>query len=445
MFKKLINFKLGLVTATSFVIANMIGAGVFTSLGYQLQSTKTVFSVMLLWVIGGVFALCGSLVYGELGAAMPRSGGEYHYLSKIYHPAVGFLSGWISITVGFAAPVAAACMAFGIYASSAFPEITPLIYAVSILALLTFIHSFDRFLGSRFQNVFTLFKILLIVCLVVCGFVLTGGNPQHISIMPSHDSWLDIINPAFAISLVFVSYAYSGWNASSYIAGEMDNPQQKLPKSLFRGTIIVTALYFLLNYIFLYTAPIAELLGQNDVGAISAKHIFGDTGGRIMGILISVLLISSISSMVFVGPRVTQVMGEDYSLLGFLAKKNSKKIPVYSILLQSVISFALILTSSFETIIVYIGFTLNIFTFLTVLGVFIHRYKFKDAVRPYKTWGYPVVPLIFLALMLWIFIGLLIARPMESLYGLLTVLSGLIFYFISKYFSSNKEIEPDTH
>jgi APA family basic amino acid/polyamine antiporter len=432
--------KIGVTTATAIVIANMVGAGVFTSLGYQLAGTKTIFSVMLLWLIGGVFALCGSLVYGELGAAMPRSGGEYHYLSKIYHPAVGFISGFISITIGFAAPVAAACIALGSYTSSVFPELSSLYIALSVLIIITIIHSYDVRIGSGFQNIFTSFKILLIIIFIICGFFLIDVH-QKINILPTSASWKDIINPVFAVSLVFVSYAYSGWNASAYIAGEMDNPQKKLPQSLLRGTLIVTALYFLLNFIFLYTTPVPELVGHKEIGFISANHIFGLTGGKIMGLLISILLISSISSMVFVGPRVNQVMGEDYSLLKFLSKKNKRGIPVIAVIFQSLISFALIITASFETIIVYVGFTLNIFTFLTVLGIFIHRHKFKNIERPYKTWGYPIVPIIFLILMLWIFIGLMIVRPVESLIGLATVLLGLLVYFICKYFSKNTLIQ----
>ncbi len=431
--------KIGVLTATSFVIANMVGSGVFTSIGYQLAGTKTIFAVLLLWVIGGIFAFCGSLVYGELGAAMPRSGGEYHYLSKIYHPAIGFISGFISITIGFAAPVAAACIALGSYTSSVFPGLSSLYIALTVLIIITGIHSYDVRIGSGFQNVFTLFKILLIIIFVICGFALIDVH-QKINIFPSADSWKDIINPVFAVSLVFVSYAYSGWNASAYIAGEMDNPQKKLPQSLLRGTLIVTALYFLLNYIFLYTTPVSELIGHKEIGFISANHIFGLTGGKIMGLLISILLISSISSMVFVGPRVNQVMGEDYSLLKFLSKKNLKGVPLVAVLFQSLISFILIITASFDAIIVYVGFTLNIFTFLTVLGVFIHRHKFKDTIRPYKTWGYPVVPIIFLILMLWIFIGLMIVRPYESLTGLATVLLGLLVYFICKYYSKTEII-----
>jgi len=432
--------KISVTTATAIVIANMVGSGVFTSLGFQLAGTKTIFSVMLLWVIGGIFAFCGSLVYGELGAAMPRSGGEYHYLSKIYHPAVGFISGFISITIGFAAPVAAACIALGSYTSSVFPDLSSLYIALSVLIIITIVHSYDVRIGSGFQNTFTSFKVLLIIVFVICGFCLIDVH-QKINLLPTAGSWKDIINPVFAVSLVFVSYAYSGWNASAYIAGEMDNPQKKLPQSLLRGTLIVTVLYFLLNFIFLYTTPVSELIGNKEIGYISANHIFGLTGGKIMGLLISILLISSISSMVFVGPRVNQVMGEDYSMLKFLSKKNKRGIPLIAIIFQSLISFVLIISASFETIIVYVGFTLNIFTFLTVLGVFIHRYKFKDIERPYKTWGYPIVPVIFLLLMLWIFIGLMIVRPTESLIGLATVLLGLLVYFLCKYFSKNTIIQ----
>ena len=161
--------KLGFVTTSAFVIANMVGTGVFTSLGYQLKDTDNLIAVLLVWVIGGVIALSGSLVYGELGAAMPRSGGEYHYLSKIYHPSIGFLSGWVSITVGFAAPVALAAMALGSYTTRVFPVLSSQSIALSVLLVITFIHSLDVRLGGSFQNVFTSFKILLILIFVFNG------------------------------------------------------------------------------------------------------------------------------------------------------------------------------------------------------------------------------------------------------------------------------------
>lgn len=430
--------KLGLFTITSFVVANMIGTGVFTSLGFQLMGIRSAFAIIALWLVGGVIALCGSLVYGELGAAMPRSGGEYNFLTRIYHPIAGFLAGWVSITVGFAAPVALASMALGTYTNKVFPQLNPMAVATGTLIIITLIHSWDVKKGSSFQNLFTIFKVLLILAFILCGFWITPQF-QDISFLPDSSGWKEIASPAFAVSLIYVTYAYSGWNASSYIAGEIKSPARLLPKSLLWGTIIVTVLYVFLNFTFLNTAPADEMVGQVDVGYISANYIFGETGGNIMGMLISLLLISSVSSMVFVGPRVSQVMGEDYKLLSFLSFRNKKNVPLYAILAQSFISLIMIFTGSFETVLTYTGFTLNLFTFMTVAGVFVHRYRFKDAERPYKTLGYPFVPLIFLIIMGWTLFFLLRERTTESLLGLATVCSGLIIYFADKQIFSNKK------
>lgn len=426
MSKKVIGF----YTATSIVIANMIGTGVFTSLGFQVMGTKSVFALLLLWVIGGVVALCGALAYGELAAAMPRSGGEYHYLSKIFHPAIGFLSGWISVTVGFAAPVALAAMALGSYSSKVFNVLNPVIIACGVVVALTLIHSTDLRIGSRFQNVFTFLKVTLIIVFILCGFVF--GEGQNLSFMPDSQTSLDLASSSFWVSLVYVSYAYSGWNASAYMAGEIENPQRNLPRSLFRGTLVVMGLYLLLNYIFLYVAPTSELAGQVEVGYIAAGKIFGVTGGRVMGAVIALLLISSVSSMILAGPRVAQAMGEDISMLSILAVKTQKGIPVYAIVLQSIITIALILTSSFQNVLTYVGFTLSLFTFLTVVGLFVLRFRRPDLARPYKTWGYPVTPIIFLALTLWTMIFVFRDKPVESLYGLGTVATGLIIYFAGR-------------
>ena len=278
--------KLGLFSITSFVVANMIGTGVFTSLGFQLMGIKSAFAIIALWIMGGVIALCGSLVYGELGAAMPRSGGEYNFMSRIYHPVAGFLAGWTSITVGFAAPVALASMALGLYTNKVFPSLHAMPVAIITLIIITAVHSWDVKKGSGFQNIFTIFKVLLIIAFIICGITITPQF-QNISLIPNTSDWTELASPAFAVSLIYVTYAYSGWNASSYIAGEMKSPARMLPKSLLIGTVLVTVLYILLNYTFLLTAPILEMEGQVDVGYISANYIFGKTGGNIMGILIS--------------------------------------------------------------------------------------------------------------------------------------------------------------
>ena len=430
--------KISVTTATAIVIANMVGTGVFTSLGFQVLGVQSIFALLMLWVIGGILSFCGALSYSELGAAIPRSGGEYTYLSKIYHPAVGFLSGFVSVFVGFAAPIALAAMALGGYFCTVFPWFNPVWVGATVVVLITLVHSINLSIGSRFQNIVTTLKVLLILIFIVCGFVL--GEHQPISVLPLQGSWKEIGSAAFAISLIFVSYAYSGWNASAYMAGEIENPQKNLPKSILSGTLIVMVLYILLNFIFLYTVPIAEMADSQgnpiiEIGALSAGKIFGNTGGNIMSLVISILLISTISSMVLAGPRVTMTIGEDIVALKFFAGKNKKGIPVIAIILQSLIALILIFTSSFDAVLTYLGFTLTLFTTLTVLGLFILRINKPDLPRPFKAWGYPITPAIFILLNLGIIYHSLTSKLAESLAGLGTVLIGLVIFYITQYYS----------
>ncbi|MCU0447821.1 MAG: amino acid permease [Microscillaceae bacterium] len=433
-------------TAIAIVVANMIGAGVFTSLGYQAAGIQSIFPLLMLWLVGGIVALCGALSYGELAALFPRSGGEYNYLSRIYHPAFGFLSGWISATVGFSAPVALASMALGRYASSVVPGLESTVVAVVVLLAITAIHATDIGLGSIFQRYSTAVKVVLIVGFIFGGLFLTPA-PQNIHILPQAGDWSLIFGSSFAVSLAFVSFAYSGWNASAYLANEIENPRRNVPRSLFLGTLVVMVAYLLLNYVFLYTVPVGTLAAEQakdfskplEVGYLSAQVFFGQVGGRIMGGMIALLLISSISAMVFAGPRVTQVMGEDLPLLAKLAFKNEKGIPFYAILMQSTISLILILTASFDAILYAIAFTLDIFTFSTVLGVFVMRIRQPRLERTYKTWGYPITPAIFLMATGWTMYFLLTTRTRESLIALLVVSMGLIIYFADKAFNQSKK------
>ncbi len=430
-------------TAIAIVVANMIGAGVFTSLGYQAASIQSTFPLLMLWLVGGVVALCGALSYGELAGMMPRSGGEYNYLSKIYHPAFGFLSGWISGTVGFAAPVALAAMALGRYAGSVImpsdPSQIAILIAIGVVLLVTTIHSYDVRYGSMFQKISTGVKVVLIVGFIVGGFLLTP-TPQTVNLLPQEGDWKLVFSSSFAVSLAFVSFAYSGWNASAYLANEIKNPRINVPASLFLGTMTVMVAYLLLNYVFLFTlSPEAYGAAQAkdfgtplEVGYLSANVFLGSTGGKIMAGMIALLLISSISAMIFAGPRVTQVMGEDMSILRFFAKTNSKEIPVRAIIFQSTISVVLILTASFDTILYAIAFTLDIFTFSTVLGVIILRIRKPSVARPYRTFAYPIPPLIFLAATGWTMYYLFTQRTTESLVALGVILLGLVVYFLGK-------------
>jgi APA family basic amino acid/polyamine antiporter len=415
-----------LFSATIIVIANMIGTGVFTTLGLQLAGLHSPFPVLLLWVLGGLGAFCGALCYGELGAMIPRSGGEYTYLSKIYHPAVGFLSGWVSIVAGFAAPIALAAIALGEYAGAIFPGVDKTVLAVSAIVILSLVHLVDVRFGAHFQNVFTVGKIILIASLIMFGFFL--ANPQKLTLLPGPGDLQSVCSPAFAVSLVYVFYAYSGWNASSYIAGEISRPERNLPISLFLGASFVCLCYVLINFIFLYTVPVGELTGRIDVGYLAAKSIFGRRGSAIMTLSICLALVSSLSSLIMVGPRVAQTMSEDLGIMRILAQRNPRGAPVFAIVFQSSIAILLTLTSTFNSVLTYVGFTLALSASMTVMGVFILRLRTPHVNRPFKTWGYPVTPAIFLLLYGWMLYYLFIERPLPSAFGLATVALGLLIY-----------------
>ena len=417
-------------TATAIAVADMVGIGVFTSLGFQVQDITSAFSLLMLWIVGGIVALCGALSYAELAAALPRSGGEYNFLSRVYHSAVGFMAGWLSATVGFAAPIALAAIAFGAYFKGVFPNApSATLLGLAIAWIVGLVHLSGIRHGSWFHNVSTILKVLLIVGFIVAG--LAVGEPQPISFAPSSLDFRHMFGSAFAISLVFVMYSYSGWNASTYIMNEIQDPQRSVPRSLFAATLIVLILYVSLNAVFLYTTPMAKMAGQVEVALVAGSHIFGDVGGRIVGGLICFGLISTISAMTWIGPRVTKVMGEDFPLLAIFARETSNGVPAVAILFQLAVVTVLILTQSFEDVLDYIQFSLTLSSFLTVLGVMVLRRTQPDLPRPYRTWGYPLTPLIFLAVTGFMMGYLVIERPVQSFAGLATLLAGLLIYAIS--------------
>ena len=439
--------KFSLTTATALVVANMVGSGVFTSLGFQAAGISSGPALLLLWILGGAIALFGALTYSEAGVLFPRSGGEYHFLTEMFHPALGFLAGWISFLVGFAAPVAAAAMGLGRYLTSALavPEKTGVglpsssLIAVGVVAVLTVLHSLDKSVGARFQNVITIFKVLFIVLIIVLGLAM--GEPTGLSFAPTGRALRDVLSPAFAVSMFFVTFSYSGWNAAAYVAGEIENPRRNLPRSLIAGTLIVSVLYIFLNFVFLRTIPIAELSGKLEVGYLFAGRVFGAAGGRLMGAVIAFLLLSSVSAMIIAGPRISRVIGEDYRLFRFLGKTTAKDIPAAAVVVQGLLSVFYIVTSTFDQVIVFIGFTLNLFTFMTVLGVMIMRRKRPDLPRPYRTWGYPWTPAAFLVIHVYILAYGLICRPRESLAGLGLTAAGLVVYAIDR---KTRRVKPDS-
>jgi APA family basic amino acid/polyamine antiporter len=421
---------IGFVTASSIVIANIIGTGIFTSLGFQLADIQSGFPLLMLWIIGGIAALCGALCYGELSAALPRSGGEYHFLSQIYHPALGFMAGFVSATVGFAAPIALAAMAFGKYFVGVFGVGSPVFLSFVVVWAVTAFHLGNLQVGSAFQNLSTLVKLLLIGALIAAGLFVHPKQP--ISFLPAPGDTIAMFGAPFAVALVYVMYSYSGWNAASYITGEIKKPEKTVPRSLIAGTGLVIVIYVLLNAIFLATTPVQELKGQIQVALIAGKHIFGTNGGRVAGAVICLGLVSAISSMTWIGPRVSMSMGEDHWLLRMLGRKNPHGIPTSAIALQLLIVNLLLLTRSFESVVQYTQFSLLLCSLFTVVGVMVLRATRPEIARPYRVWAYPLPPIIFAVITLWMMFYLLRWKTIESLAGLATALVGLLLYFCAR-------------
>ncbi len=416
------------LVATAIVVADMIGVGVFTSLGFQVQDIPSGFSILLLWIVGGIVALCGVFSYSELGAMFPRSSGEYNFLSRAYHPAFGFLAGWVSATVGFAAPVALAAMAFGEYGKAVLPGAAPTALAIAMVWLVSLVQLTGVKHSSTFQLISTILKVALIVAFLIAGLVI--GTPQPISFAPSVSDVAHITSAPFAIGLVFVMYSFSGWNAATYIIGEMRDARQNLPRALLTGTLIVLVIYVALNAVFLHTAPIDKLAGQLDVATISGSYIFGDTGGRIVAAMICIGLVSSISAMMWIGPRVMMTMGEDIPALKLFARRSANGAPAYAIVFQLAVANLLLFTRSFEAVLDFIQFSLLFCSFFTVLGVIKLRITHPELPRPYRAWGYPATPAVFLLVTAFMMYYLFTERPLQSFLGTLIMISGLLIYVV---------------
>ena len=418
-------------TATSIVIANMIGTGVFTSLGFQLLDIQSAPVILFLWLLGGLAALCGALCYSELSVALPKSGGEYNFISSIYHPGLGFVSGWLSATIGFAAPTALVAITSGTYLQAIYPWIPVKPFAIGLVVVISLFHLFSRRSSGNFQVFFTGAKVLLI-CFFIVGALFVSEQFQDIRWIPNESDLSLVGNGSFAIALIYVSYAYTGWNAATYLAGEIKHVQTDMPKILVRGTLVVTLLYILLHLVFLLVAPMSEMQGKLEVGYVAASYAFGAEAGRWFSLMLSVLLISTASAMIVSGPRTLQRIGQDFALLSFLSKENAVGIPQSAILFQLALTSILIVSSSFEAILMFSGFALGLNTLMTVLGVWYLRSRHPLIQRPFQVPWYPLPMIIFVGLMLWTLIYVVIERPVEGLLALALVIVGWCFYLVSQ-------------
>ena len=426
---------IGFYTAMAIVIANMIGAGIFTSLGFQLADITNTWSIIILWSLGALMALCGALSYAELGTYWQRSGGEYHFLSKAFHPAIGYLSGWVSLTIGFSAPIALSGMALGKYVAP-YTEVSSMVLALATILIISVLHSLSIKRSSTLQNTTTLLKLLLILVFIYFGVTKTPVASAYLW----GQSWKEeLILPAFAVSFVYVTFSYSGWNAAAYIADEIQEPRKNLPKALLFGTVVVSLLYVLLNIVFLRQNPLEAIRGQLEIGQITAISIFGDVGGEFISFGIALMLVSSISAMVWAGPRVTQVMAEDHQLWKWFSKKTKNKVPLRAIWLQTTITLILLCTGTFEQVMIYSGFVLQLFAALAVTGVFVVRKK-NTTKKGFRSPLFPLPQIIFLVLSLWVLVYLVFSQPLETGLGLLNLILGVLVYKFEGFYYKKKPV-----
>ncbi len=439
--------EIGLWSAMTLVVANMVGTGVFTTSGFILKEVPDAQALLILWLIGGVFALAGALCYGELGAMLPQAGGEYAYLRRSFGPLPAFLSGWISLVVGFSAPIAAAAIAFAVYVlgeqsgqtawftleayGRRWVSITPVsIVAIGAVLLFSLVHYHSLRLGQWVQNGLTGFKVLFILLLGIGSFCFGNGDQQRVlALVDGVSGGFD--SGAFAVSLIFVSFAYSGWNAAAYLGGEIRRPQRNLPLALLVGTLFVTVLYLLLNLAYVYALPVEAMQGMLNLGAGAATALFGPRIGVVVSWAIGLGLLSVISAMVMTGPRVYYAMARDGLFFQRIGSVDpDRNTPAQAIVFQAVIAVFMIISATFDSLLVYMGFTLSLSAMITVAGLIKMRLTEPHLDRPYKTWGYPLTPLIFIGGNLWITVYSIASRPVATLYGMGTIALGIGMYFL---------------
>lgn len=435
--------RLGLVTVIAIIVADMVGTGIFTTSGLVMANLQSPVLMIVLWGVGGLVALAGAFCYAELSVAMPYAGGEYLYLSRLFHPMVGFLSGWISFIVGFSAPVAAASIGMSEYMIGAFPGLLSPDFlsgglsqmfvqkalAIMVVLVFTLVHLQGTRLGTQVHNIFTLLKIALIAVLIIIGFSVGEGSFSHFSTgetIPFDFSRFKSIG----LSVLWISFAYTGWNAAAYIGAEVKKPNKNLPRALLLGTGMVILMYVLLNVLFVYAIPPGQMEGVISVGTLAAKNLFGLQYSRVFSFFIAIALFSSISALIILGPRIYYAMARQGHFFAFAGKVHAKTgVPYLSVIIQGMVAIVIVLSGTFDEILTYMGFALGLFPMLAVYGIFILHRK---GMSRYRAPWHPVFPVFFMLInLMMLFLGYA-QRPLESSIAIGTVLLGIPLYYFFK-------------
>ncbi len=441
-------------SATALVIANMIGAGIFTTTGFLAADLRHPLLIFVLWAIGGSLALLGALCYAELGAMMPRAGAEYVYLRESYGPAVGFMSAFVSLMAGFSAPIAAALKSFVIYVGHFFPSLAEDatvggvvavvdLVAVGLVWLLVGIHMRAVRSGTGFNDFMTVFKVGGIVLIILAAASIGSGDVSNLTtVSPSFQelSQTDTL-AAVGTSLIFVMFCFSGWNAAAYVASEMEYPQRDLPRALLLGTTTVLILYLGLNAVYFYGADVDQLAGEVEVGLVASRSLFGPTGVTMVTVVLCASILASASAMTMIGPRVYYALGKDFKAFSFLSRTRETGAPAVALIIQGIVTTVIIFSGRVDQIQQYSGFTLTLFASLAVSCVIVLRFRRPESARPFRAWGYPISPLLFLGVSGWMMYWAFQGRPLESTLSFATVLVGGLIFALFRIFSAKSRVE----
>jgi APA family basic amino acid/polyamine antiporter len=427
----------GLSTSTYVVIASMVGTGILVSPGYMMTVLKNYPVIFGLWALGGLLALCGALCVAELAAALPRAGGEYVYLREAYGPMPAFLSGWTSFFVGFSAPLAVAGYIAALYLLTPFglaeKETGHLVQATAAIIIVAI--TLPNLIGHRqsawTQNLTTIFKFGLFVVLVVLAFLFGSGKLAHIG---GGQPIGKIKLGDAATQLFYVMFAYSGWNAASYLAGEVKNPGKILPRSLLLGAGLVTVLYLALNLAFAFAVPLADVGLDNatQVPKMAVENLFGPRASGVFSVLLGLTFLATVSAFIITGPRIYYAMARDGlfpSVAGHVSSKG--RVPVYAMLAQSVCAIIILFAmENFRDLYQYASVGLSVFALLFIGAVYVLRWRRPEMERPFRVPGYPVVPAIFIAVILFMTVFAFMEWRKPSLYSLGSILLGIPVYYV---------------
>ncbi len=426
----------GLSTSTYVVIASMVGTGILVSPGYMMASLGNYPVIFALWALGGLLALCGALCVAELAAALPRVGGEYVYLREAYGPMPAFLSGWTSFFLGFSAPLAVASYIAAFYLLTPFGltgQETE--FAVKVTAaIIIFAVTLPNLLGHRHsawtQNLTTMLKFGLFVVLVTAGFLFGKGQFANVG----GGQPLEKVDFGTAMTqLFYVMFAYTGWNAASYLAGEVKNPAKALPQALLLGTGLVVVLYLALNLVFAYAVPLAEVGFDNaeQVPQLAVKNLFGPRVASVFSVALGLAFLATVSAFIITGPRVYYAMARD-GLFPSIAAHTSARggVPTYAMLLQSACAIVILFVTDFQNLYRYAAVGLSLFALLFVGAVYVLRWRQPNMERPFRVPGYPLVPAIFMGVTIFMAVFAFKQWRMPSIFSIGSILLGIPVYYI---------------